>query len=295
MYLDVTNQAAISDMDLKKLKSVRVMVEKLDSYSLLVDCLKFNNILNWEKTLNNGLNSFQDECTSTKKFNSDIDVNCIQSNHIINNKKLAISQSLNSINLSASEKLSKFKTRDLKMTKGLKLNNVIIPESDLCSRKNMYKLRSQDTSPTGISSRSTTRDLIVTEDIKVKNVMISEPSLRLKKKSYKLRSRSSTDHIPDKLSLSLRSKIKNSTNASNLKSKKQIMSGIKSTKTKDFVKIPTKLHTSQLNQKDVCLPPLSERYPKTSFPIHKRKLKYANGQNNEFSCVKTKMCFAKPR
>lgn len=292
MYLDA-NQAAINNVDLNKLKSVRVMVEKLDSYSLLVDCLKFNNILNWEKTLNNGLNNFHDECSSSKKFNSDIDVNCIQSNHIVNNK-LVISQSLNSINLSTSEQLSKFKTQDLKMSKGLKLNNVIIPEPDICSRKNIYKLRSQDTSPTRISSRSTTHDLIVTEDIKIKNVMISKPSLSLKKKSYKLRSRSSTDHVPDKFSLSLRSKIKNSTNVSNLKSKKQIMPGIKSTK--NLVKIPTKLQKSQQNKKDVCLPPsLTERYSKTSFPIHERKHNYANGQNNEFSCVKTKISFVKPR
>lgn len=45
------------------------MVEKLDSRNLLINCLKLNNILNWEKTLKNGPNSFQIKCTSTNLNN----------------------------------------------------------------------------------------------------------------------------------------------------------------------------------------------------------------------------------
>lgn len=56
-------------MDLKTLKSVKVMVEKLDSRNLLINCLKLNNILNWEKTLKNGPNGFQIECTSSNPNN----------------------------------------------------------------------------------------------------------------------------------------------------------------------------------------------------------------------------------
>lgn len=65
MYLDESEEAEISNVDLKLLKSVKVMVEKLDSRSLLINCLKLNNILNWEKTLKSGPNSFQTEGTSS--------------------------------------------------------------------------------------------------------------------------------------------------------------------------------------------------------------------------------------
>lgn len=65
VYLDPISQAAVSNVNLKTLKSVKVMVEKLDSRNLLINCLKLNNILNWEKTLKNGPNNFQVECTSS--------------------------------------------------------------------------------------------------------------------------------------------------------------------------------------------------------------------------------------
>jgi len=65
VYLDAISQAAISNVDLTTLKSVKVMVEKLDSHSMLINCLKSNKIFNWEKTLENCLNGFQTECTSS--------------------------------------------------------------------------------------------------------------------------------------------------------------------------------------------------------------------------------------
>lgn len=52
-------------MDLKRLKSVKVMVEKLDIPSLLVNCFKSNKIFDGEKTLKNGLDEHQIECSSS--------------------------------------------------------------------------------------------------------------------------------------------------------------------------------------------------------------------------------------
>jgi len=63
MYLDAIDKAAVNNKDLKLLKSVKVMVEKLDTRNLLINCLKLNNVLNWEKTLNNVPNGFQQEST----------------------------------------------------------------------------------------------------------------------------------------------------------------------------------------------------------------------------------------
>lgn len=73
MYLDAIDKAAINNMDLKLLKSVKVMVEKLDTRNLLINCLKLNNVLNWEKTLNNSPSGFQQESTS-----SNLNINVIK-------------------------------------------------------------------------------------------------------------------------------------------------------------------------------------------------------------------------
>lgn len=73
MYLDI-NQAAISNMDLKRLKSVKVMVEKLDIHSSLVKCFKSNKIFNRVKTLNNELDEHLIECSSSNVKKSSIDV-----------------------------------------------------------------------------------------------------------------------------------------------------------------------------------------------------------------------------
>lgn len=77
---DAVGKEAVGNTDSKLLKSVKVMVEKLDSPSSLINCLKSNNVLNWEKTLKNSPNDFHSEGTTSNlnidvKLSGNIDLN----------------------------------------------------------------------------------------------------------------------------------------------------------------------------------------------------------------------------
>lgn len=80
--LGAIDKEEVGDMDSKLLKSVKVMVEKLDSPSSLINCLKSNNVINWEKTLKNNPNDFHPEGTTS---NLNIDVKRKLSGNIVLN------------------------------------------------------------------------------------------------------------------------------------------------------------------------------------------------------------------
>lgn len=224
MYLDI-NQSAISYMDLKNMKSVKVMVEKLDIHNLLI--IKSNKIFNWEKTLKNGLNEYQTECSTPnasiddkKKFSSstnvDADIN-LQGNGIK-------SQSPTDIPLMKKSKSRFFSSDEHSRTKkkrgidssDISKNKILISDSSIrpspileCNYfdakvninsntviksklpKLSQSLNSFNLSASKDLSKFKTHDLKVSKEFKLNNVLISKPSLNLRK-SYKLRNQSIT-------------------------------------------------------------------------------------------------------
>lgn len=263
MYLDNINHAAISNMDLKRLKSVKVMVEKLEIPNLFLNCLKSTQISNQDTTLKNGLDAFKIECTSSnasidveRKLSGSADVDADINLHEYNIKDQP-SNDILLMNRSRSRSFSTDKHSKTTKKSCISLSDVsetktpIFDRSTYSSPKIDYNY--SDTEVNNINSntvhnkkltvfskslsslnlltsenvsRFKTHDLKISKELKHKNVITSKPSLCLRKKSYKLRNQPITTKSitsePDYPSRSLRSNIKDSSCASNLKSKQSI-------------------------------------------------------------------------
>lgn len=132
-------------MDLKRLKSVKVMVEKLDIPSLLVHCFNSNKIFNREKTLKNGLDEHQIECSSSnasidvqRKFSDTADVDAdinLQENGIKNRMPteiVIVKKSKSKSRSFSSIKHSRIKTK--RYIDSSDVSNCEIPNFDKCTR-----------------------------------------------------------------------------------------------------------------------------------------------------------------
>lgn len=103
IHLDAINQDSAYNVDLKSMKTVKVMVEKLDDKFMSTNWLELNNKLNCTKTLNNELYDVQNECN-------------------ISNQNIFVKRKHNSLDLNMSDILQKDFVKDQSSDKILMKN-----------------------------------------------------------------------------------------------------------------------------------------------------------------------------